>query len=140
MTFAPSAMASGYSKADFPPLQPVLEFFAANIGKESDWGKVPRSVPVGNVPFVLPLRVAYETRSAVDSAFKSLAEPSQRMRAGVLTLCGVLIAVQDAIDKKTALLLALETVHGMSKTAPMTDEAMAAARQKANLPIGTPKS
>jgi hypothetical protein len=49
------------------------------------------------------------------------------LHAGILTLAGVLIAVQNAIDKKIALLLALETVNGMAKTATMTDEAMEAA-------------
>jgi hypothetical protein len=68
----------------------------------------------------------HETRAVVDSAFKSL-DSSRRLHAGVLTLAGVLIAVQNAIDKKIALLLALETVNGMAKTAPMTDEAMKAA-------------
>jgi hypothetical protein len=122
-------LAAGYTKDDFPSIKAVLEYFAANGGKESDWEKVPWSVLAGNLPSVLPLQVAYETRSAVDSAFKSLVG-SQKLHAGVLTLCGVLIAVKNAIDRKIALVLALETVNGMAKTAPMTDEATAAARQK----------
>jgi hypothetical protein len=120
-------LVAGYSKADFPSVKAVLEYFAANIGKPSDWGKVPWSVPAGNFPGIVPLRIAYETRSVVDLAFKPLADSSQRLHAGVLTLAGVLIAVKNAIDKKIALLLALETVNGMAKTAPMTDEAMKAA-------------
>ena len=41
----------------------------------------------------------YETRAVVDSAFKSL-DSSQRFMLGSRTLAGVLIAVQNAIDKK----------------------------------------
>jgi hypothetical protein len=45
--------------------------------------------------------------------------------------------VRDVIDKRIALLLALQTVNGMAKTAPMTDKAMVAAKAKAS---GNPKS
>ena len=46
------------------------------------------------------------------------------------SLAEALIAVQRTIDKKVALLLALETVNGMAKTAPMTDEAMNSLKKK----------
>ncbi len=123
-------LTAGYTKADFPSLKTVFEHFAANIGKQSDWGKVPLSVPEANEPLVLPLRVAYETRATVDRVFHSLASPPLKLRAATLTLAEVLIAVQNAINKNTALLLALETVNGMAKTAPMTDEAIASANKK----------
>lgn len=131
-TMRDKLLASGYAEFDFPPLQVVFEHFAANIGNKADWGKVPLLVPDENKPVVLPLRVNYETRSIVDKAFQQLAEPKERLRAASLTLCRVLIAVQNAIEKKTALLLALQVVNGMSKTAPMTDQAIAAAKNKSN--------
>ena len=127
-TLRDQVLPSGFSESDFPSLKAIFEHFAANIGKPSDWGKVPLSVPEGNRPFVLPLRVAYETRSAVDQTFQALNSPEQKLRAAVLTLAKVLIAVQQAIDRKVALLLAFEVVNGMAKTAPMTDEAMVVAK------------
>lgn len=119
---------AGYSKADFPSLRMIFEHFAANIGKSSDWGKVPLAVPPANYPFVLPLRVAYETRGMVDRTLQGVSAV-QRLHAGVFALSEGLIAVQNAIDRKTVLLLALQIVNGMAKTAPMTDEAMEAAKK-----------
>ena len=122
-------LAAGYNLSDFPALETVFSYYAANIGKASDWGKVPLSIPPDNYPFVLPLQVAYETRPAVDRIFHALTTPQVKLRASVLTLAEALIAVRQAIDKKIGLTLALETINGMAKTAPMTDEAMAAAMQ-----------
>jgi hypothetical protein len=125
---------SGYAKSDFSPLTVIFEHFAANVGRPSEWGRVPISVPEGNRPFILPLRVNYETRSIVDRVFQPLPNPRERLTAAVLTLSKVLIAVQQVIDKKVALLLALQTVNGMAKTAPMTDEAMLAIKSKSSAP------
>lgn len=120
-------LVAGYDKGDFPPLTPLFQRFAANVGKHDVWGKVAWSVPEANYPRILPLRVAYATRSTVDSVFAPLTDPSKKLLAATLTLVEVLVAVRQVIDKKIALLLALETINGMAKTAPMTDEAMAAA-------------
>jgi hypothetical protein len=117
-------IAGGYAKSDFPSLRMIFEHFAANIGNESDWGKVPLAVPDENQPFLLPLRVAYETRPIVDRAFRPLHSAEERMRAAVIALADALIAVRQVIDSKTAVLLALQMVNGMAKTAPMTDDAM----------------
>ncbi len=125
-----SVLPAGYNESDFPSLKKIFEYFAANIGNKADWGKVPLSLSEENKPSVLPLRLAYETRSTVDQAFHGLDNPQQKLRAAVLTLGKVLIAVQKAIDRKIAILLALEILNGMAKTAPMTDEAMAAAKIK----------
>ena len=132
-TLRDNLLASAYAKSDFPPLKVIFQHFAANIGNPSDWGKVPLSVPEANRPFVLPLRVTFETRPTVDRLFQPLATPRERLRAAVLTLSKVLIAVQEVIDKKVALLLALEAVNGMAKTAPMTEEAMAMAKKRNHL-------
>jgi len=125
---------NGYNAGDFPSLKAVFEDFAGNIGKASDWGEVPLSVPDANRPFILPLQVAYETRSTVDRLFQPLTTPEQKLRAGVFTLAGTMIAVHQVIDKKTAIRLALETVNGMAKTAPMTDRAIASAKNKNETP------
>ncbi len=122
-------LASGYNKSDFPTLKVILQDFAANIGKPSDWGRVPLSVPPENVPSILPLQVAYENRPTVDRIFQPLTDPQERLHAAVLTLAEALVAVRDVIDKKIALLIALQIVNGMAKTAPMTDEAMETARK-----------
>ena len=123
-------LASGYDKSDFPPLKVIFQDFAARIGKPSDWGRVPLSVPAENVPSILPLQVAYETRPTVDRIFQPLTNAQEKLHAAVLTLAEALIAVRAVIDRKIALLLALQIVNGMAKTAPMRDEAMEAARKK----------
>ncbi|SRR6266403_169485 len=46
------------------------------------------------------------------------------LRAATLALAEALKAVSQSINHKVAILLALETVNGMAKTAPMTDEAL----------------
>jgi len=121
---------TGYMMTDFSSLKTIFEHFATNVGKPTDWGKVPSSVPANNQPFVLPLRIAYETRPIVDKIFQQLATTRQKLGAAVLALAEVLISVQHVIEKKTALLLALETLNGMAKTAPMTDEAMMSLKKK----------
>jgi hypothetical protein len=121
---------TGYGEADFPSFEMLIEHFVANIGKKSDWGKVPLAVPEENQPSILPLQVVYETRAIVDRILQPLANPKKKLRAAVLALAESLEAVQGVIDKKIALLLALQMVNGMSKTAPMTDEAMQSLRKE----------
>jgi hypothetical protein len=117
----------GFQGADFPPsLKEIFSYFVANIGKAEDWGKVPLSVPKDHLPFMMPLRAAYESRAAVDKLFAPLAGDTKlRLRAATLALAETLCQTRDVLDRKVAITLALETVNGMSKTAPMTDAAMA---------------
>ncbi len=122
--------AAGYDKSDFPSLKMIFEHFAANIGQQSDWGKVPLSVPEQNHPFVLPLRVAYETRPLVDQILAPLSSSEERLRASVVALAESLVAVRQVLDNKVAILLALQTVNGMAKTAPMTDDAIRTIQEK----------
>ena len=120
-----------YTLEDFPPIKSIFQYFAANIGKKEDWGKVPLSVPKDNQPYLLPLRVAYETRGKVDQLFEPLGRDAvMKFQAAVFALAEALKAVAGAIEKKIGLSLALETVNGMAKTAPMTDAAMAEAAKK----------
>ncbi len=123
-------LAAGYNRDDFPSLEAVFEYYAAHVGNKSDWGKAPLSIPNDNKPFVLPLRVSYESRPIVDRLFQTLDTPEQRLRAAVLTLVEALVAVRQVADNRMVLTLALETINGMAKTAPMTDEAMAAAKKQ----------
>ena len=122
-------LSSGYASSDFGSLREIYSSFAANPLKPDEWVKIHWSVPEGNRPYILPLRVAYEARPTVDSVFRGL-NPSQRLRSSVMTLVKVLVAVRDVIDKRIALLLALETINGMAKTAPMPDNAIVPNRKQ----------
>jgi hypothetical protein len=116
----------GFTKADFPILKDVFTYFAANVGKKEDWGKVPLSVSKDHHPFILPLRAAYEIRPTVDKCFAPLGNNrQQKLQAATLTLAETLCKTRDVLDRRIAITLALETVNGMAKTAPMTDAAMA---------------
>jgi len=125
--FRDRLLAGGFNREDFPPsLKEIFTYFVANIGKAEDWGKVPLSVPKDNYPFMMPLQVAYESRAAVDKFFAPLAgDNKQKLRAATLTLAKTVCETRDVLDRRVAITLALETVNGMSKTAPMTDAAMA---------------
>jgi hypothetical protein len=117
-----------YLVSEFPSLKAIFELFAASVGNADEWGKAPLSVPEQHRPFLLPLRVAYNTRKKVDLFYEPLgADPALHLRASVLALAEALYDVADAIDHKLVLLLAFETINGMGKTAPMTDAAMVAA-------------
>jgi hypothetical protein len=116
----------GFTKADFPVLKDVFTYFAANVGNKEDWGKIPLSVAKDNHPFIMPLRAVYETRPIVDKLFAPLADNrQQRLHAATLTLAEALCKTRDVLDRRIATILAIETVNGMAKTAPMTDAAMA---------------
>jgi hypothetical protein len=121
----------GFAQSDFPVLKDVFEYFAAHVGKGEEWGRVPLSTPKENRPFMMPLRVAYETRAIVDANLAPLGEePKPRLHATALTLAKVLCETRQAIDPRIATRLAIETVNGMAKTAPMTAAAMAQVKEK----------
>lgn len=117
-------LANGYTIDDFPSLEGVFASFAAKIGNPADWGWVPLSVPKENRPFIMPLRAVYDTRADLDKMFSVFREdPVHCLRVGTMALAQALVLVRDAIDRRVAVLLAFETVNGMAKTAPMTNEA-----------------
>jgi hypothetical protein len=119
-------IACEFSQSDFPKLEDVFKHFAANIGKKEDWGKVPLSIAQQHHPFAQPLRVAYETRPMVDSSLSPLGDNAgTRLRATTAVLARALCETRDALTRIVATTLAIETVNGMSKTAPMTAVAMA---------------
>ena len=119
-----------YADAEFPDLSEVFRQFAARTGDSADWGKVPLSVPEDHLPFIPPLRIGYETRSRVDDILAPVIEDKARcMRIATEALAEILAMVASAIDRKVALKIAIETINGMAKTAPMTERAMQQAQQ-----------
>jgi hypothetical protein len=120
------AIASGYSAGEMPPLADVFRAFAAGVGGKdaAEWGFVPLSVPADNRPRIQPVRDAYELRPAVRRALGDQRVPVADWAAvTALAVVTELGRVRDAIDHRIALRLVLDTVNGMAKTAPMTDEA-----------------
>ncbi|MEI6082899.1 MAG: hypothetical protein WCS70_01210 [Verrucomicrobiota bacterium] len=114
-----------YTDEDFPVLSQVFKQYAARVGNPADWGKVPLSVDKDHFPFIPPLRVGYETRVRVDEILSPIREDKTRcLRVATESLAEILKMVASAIDHKLALVLAIETLNGMSKTAPMTVKAM----------------
>jgi hypothetical protein len=116
----------GFSHSDFPKLEDVFKHFAENIGKKEEWGRVPLSIAQQHHPFAQPLRVAYETRAILDSSLSPLGDDQgNRLRATTAVLARALCETRDVLNRSIAITLAIETINGMAKTAPMTDTAMA---------------
>lgn len=119
-----------YQDSDFPAMPEVFSQFAARIGDPADWGKVPLSVGSDHLPFRLPLQVGFETRDRVDEILNPIREERLRcLRIATQCLAEILGMVASSIDHRLALMLAIETINGMSKTAPMTPKAMKEAQQ-----------
>ena len=120
-----------YADADFPVLSEVFRQYAARVCSPGHWGKVPLSVGDDHLPFVFPLRVGYETRGRVDEILHPVREDKARcLRIATEGLAEILSRVASAIDHRLALTLAIETVNGMSKTAPMTEKVMQQAQSR----------
>jgi hypothetical protein len=118
------ALAQGYADADFPPIdEPIRSYVSALGGGGTPWGFVPLSVPEDHRPFVQPLRQAYELRAPARAVFAEQRMPAAEWpAASAFALVIELARVRDAIDHGVATRLVLETVNGIAKTAPMTDE------------------
>ena len=135
------ALAGAYAPADFPALADVYRVFVSGVGGGGvaggrmaagagslAWGFVPLSVPAENRPQIQPLRSAFELRLPVRALFAARALPVGEWPAAcAVALVSELDRVEAAIDHRVAVTLVLETVNGMAKTAPMTDDAMRAA-------------
>ncbi len=120
-----------YPDSEFPNLSEVFRHFAAQIGDAADWGKVPLSVPKDHLPFIPPLQIGYETRARVDEFFAPVLDDKSRcLRIATEALAEILAMVASAIDHKLALAIAIETINGMAKTAPMTQRAMQQVKEK----------
>ncbi|WP_035615196.1 hypothetical protein [Haloferula sp. BvORR071] len=115
-----------YADSEFPDVKEAMTTFLNGISQEGiEWGRAPLSVGKDHEPFILPLRVGYETRGIVDQVLGPVLEDKARcVTVATLALAAILQQVAGAIDHKLVLTLALETVNGMAKTAPMTEKAM----------------
>jgi hypothetical protein len=120
-----------YTDAEFPALSDVFRSYASRIGNPTEWGWVPLSVTEDHRPFVRPLQAGYQTRERVDEILGPAREDKARcLRIATESLADILMMVASAIDHRLALTLAIETINGMSKTAPMTAKAMKQAQEK----------
>jgi hypothetical protein len=125
--FLPTAI---YPNTDFPSVEEVIKYFVANIGKQEDWGKVPLSNPE-HLPFIPPLQFGYESRPQVDAILQPAAADKMRcLRIATMALAEMLKLVEASMAHRAALTLALETINGMAKTAPMTEKAMNRVQQE----------
>lgn len=112
----------------FGSLERLYRHVAQNVGGSTEWGNVATSVPQENRPTVLPIRMAFELRAAVDAAVVQSGLPSgQRHVPCALALALGLTQVKGAIDMQIGLTLALEVVFGMAKVAPMSRRGFEAA-------------
>ena len=118
------AIRGGYVIEDFPVLADVFRVYLAGLGGDGAdrWGFVSLSVPADNWPRIPPLRAAYELREPVRAALQERAVPKQSWP----TATGLLVArelarVHDAIDRGVGVRMAIETINGMAKMAPMTE-------------------
>ncbi len=119
-----------YPDVEFPDLVQIFRQFAQRIGNPAEWGKVPLSVPAAHYPFIPPLKIGYESRPKVDGIFSDIRDDKARcLRIAAEALADILAMVASAIDHKLVLTLAIETINGMAKTAPMTDQAMQKVQQ-----------
>lgn len=109
-----------FSKDRFPKLDSPFREFAGRIGESEDWGKVPLSLPPQAWPRLLPLRVAFDTRAAVDAALVPIKDDKARvLRVCTRALTMLLNGADEHLDPAAAMVLTLETINGMAKTAPM---------------------
>lgn len=120
-----TGLAGSQYEGQMPDPVEIFRAFAAGIGDPEDWGKVPLSVSKEYHPHRLPLRINFDSRSRVSEILKpGSADKNKNLRISSMALAMVLLMVRDEVDYAVALKLALETVNGMAKTAPMKDEAI----------------
>jgi hypothetical protein len=113
-----------YTLERFPTLVSVFSGYAAGVGKDDIWGKVPVTVLPRNHPAIIPLQFAFETREKVDSILRPIvADKLRGLGVATKSLASLLNQMTKAIEPDVALRLAFEIVNGMAKTAPMTAKA-----------------
>ncbi len=133
-----------YPRDRFPALKAIFQGFASRIGKPEDWGKVPLSLPAEDWPRLLPLRAAFDTRNGIDAVLGPIKGDKERaLRVSTRALTLLLNGADQRLDPGDSLALALETINGMAKTAPMLaaiaepTEAMREAQHQV-IKVGTP--
>jgi hypothetical protein len=101
----------------FPNIAEIYKNFANG---SAEWGYVPLSLSSGHIPRMPPLRSAFELRRAALEIINQEPIPIDVFSsASSITLISALTVTQPAIDKAVAIRLAMETMNGMAKTAPV---------------------
>jgi hypothetical protein len=107
----------------FPGISQIYENFAKGLGhgaSPAQWGYVPLSLPPAHLPQMPPLRSAFELRQvALGITGKQPIPTDALFAASSITLIKTLTVTRSAIDNAVAIRLALETMNGMAKTAPV---------------------
>ena len=118
------AIRAGYVIEDFPVLADVFRVYLAGLGggNTDRWGYVSLSVPADHWPRTPPLRAAYELRGGVRAILDERSIPKTAWPAASgLAVARELGRVRDAIDRGIGVHIAIETINGMAKMAPMTE-------------------
>jgi hypothetical protein len=118
-----SKVDSHFENSSFPSITEIFENYAKNVGK-AEWGNLSLSIPEDNKPFLLPLRVGYETRKFIDKNI-NLENNEKTLQIAINAIGKILIETKMALDSSVALAMTFEIINGMSKTATMTDKKMA---------------
>jgi hypothetical protein len=113
-----------YSRESFPDVGDIYRRYAMARGRgvsKADWGKVPLSVPAKHFPSEKfpALRAAYEIRCFINKRWDTDSlYPANAAAMAELALLMILLGMRNDIAPEVGLLLALETVNAMAKTAP----------------------
>ena len=113
-----------FQPADFPDLRGILKDFAARGENPSFAGTVPLTIPTEKFPNLSPLKIGFESRRDVDERLRPLPDRLEKLTASLWALMEILVFARQGMDPPTALRLAVEILHGMAKTAPMTQRRM----------------
>ena len=107
----------------FPSIAEIYENFAKSRGHGAppvQWGYVPLTVSPDHFPQMPPLRAAFEIRRLALAISGQQPIPVDVLRGVSLgCLIKTLIVTRSAIGKGVAIRLAMETINGMAKTAPV---------------------
>jgi len=75
---------------------------------------------------MLPIKVGYETRATIDEILKPIrSNKTLCLQIATEALAAILNMISNVMNPGIALTLAIETINGMMKTAPMTAKALA---------------
>ena len=114
-----------YPYEAFPSPDAVYRHFAARrrdgVVSKEDWGTASLTIPTAHWPQKPPLRSAYELRQAVSRLWGN-DEPTPAVLCELAQLCltqFLVIARTTKFSPSFALVLAMETLNAMAKTAPM---------------------
>jgi hypothetical protein len=119
-----------FQKPDFPDLREKLKHFAETAEDPQYRGTVPLTIPKEWFPHLSPLKAGFESRRDVDERLRLLPSREDKVTASLWALMEVLIFARQGMAPPVALRLAAEVLHGMAKTASMTQRRMDEIMQK----------